>query len=183
MDRRWISAVMCATLVSLLGGCAQSVYVPGYTFVPQPAVIDVVRRDNKAGGQPLTVLATIYGVRYPDDSRHLPRAVEVRLRFENNGTTAVHFDPNTLDLVTGALKGFEAPSLVPPRVLEIAPGDRASMTAYFPFPRTDNGPLDLQNLRLRWQIKIGDEVVPQTALFHRLERGGYYQDSDPSVAY
>ena len=170
-------------LASLVGGCAQSIYVPDYTFVPQPAVIDVVRRDSKVGAQPLTVLANIYGIRYADEARHLPRSVEVRMRFENNGTTAVHFDPNTLDLVTGALRGFEHPDLVPPRVLDLAPGERASMTAYFPFARTDNGPIDLKNLRLRWQVKIGDETVPQTALFHRLERGGYYQESDPSVAY
>jgi hypothetical protein len=182
MNRRWIPLALGAMLVSLIGGCAPAIYVPDYTFVPQPAVIDVVSHD-KVGGQPLTVLATIYGVRYADESRHLPRSIEVRMRVENNGTATVHFDPNTLDLVTGSLRGFEPPALVPPRVLDLAPGERASMTAYFPFPRNDNGPVDLQNLRLRWQVKIGDEPVPQTALFHRLERGGYYQDSGPSVAY
>jgi len=183
MNRRVIRLVLVIVLVSLIGGCAQSVYVPDYTFAPQPAVVEVVRRD-KAGAQPLTVLATVYGVRNADESSRLPRSVEVRLRFENNGAASVHFDPNTLDLVTGSLRGFEPPIMVPPHVLDLAPGERAAMTAYFPFPRNDSGPLDLQNLRLRWQVKIGDEAIPQTAFFRRVERGtGYYGDSDPSIAY
>jgi hypothetical protein len=182
MNRQWIPLVIGGAVVSLMVGCAQPIYIPDYTFVPQPAVIDVMRRDIKAGGQPLTVLATIYGVRYADESRRLPQTVEVRLRFENNGTAPIHFDPNSLDLVTGSLRGFEHPDVVPPRVLDIAPGERAAMTAYFPFP-PGGGPLDLQNLRLRWQVKIGEENVPQTALFHRLERGAYYEPADSSVAY
>src|ERR1700722_20340014 len=128
MSRRVIRLGIVTILISLIAGCAHSVYVPDYTFAPQPAVVDVVRRDN-AGAQPLTVLATVFGVRNADESSRLPRSVEVRLRFENNGAASVHFDPNTLDLVTGSLRGFEPPILAPPHVLNLAPGERAAMTA------------------------------------------------------
>jgi hypothetical protein len=187
MTRRLLPLMFGALLASLIGGCAQTIYDSDYTFVPQPAVIDIVRRDSGGAGQALTVLATVSGVRNADESRRLPRSVEVRLRFENNGTVGVHFDPNSLDLVTGSLRGFEPPELVPPRVLDLAPGERTSITAYFPFPRNDSGPIDLQNLRLRWQVKIGDEIVPQTAIFRRVEGGGGYdaqpQTPESPVAY
>ena len=127
MTRRLLPLAFATLLVVLIGGCAEPVYVPDYTFVPQPAVVDVVRRDT-GGGQPpvrpLTVLVTVSGVRYEDAAHHVPRSVEIRLRFENNGALPVQFDPNTLDLVTGSLRPFEQPSVVPaqvPLALHVSP--------------------------------------------------------------
>jgi len=105
----------------LLAGCAQSQYVPGYAFYPEPAAVQVAHPTSPQNQQvPLTVLATVVGVRNADANAHVPSSVAVHLRFENNGPSRVLFDPRTLELSNGQLRVFPPPQTDPARVLMIA---------------------------------------------------------------
>lgn len=162
---RHLLAVIFTTLLLCAGGC--SPFVDGYTFVPRPAVVDVIRKDNQQ--KPLTVLATAVGVRRADRREQLPESIEVRLRFENNGPAHTSFDPRTLQLTTGALIQFALPIVRPPNPIELDPGQSAGLTCWFPFPPGRYyGDTDLDSLRLRWMVKIGDETVPESVGFNRL---------------
>jgi len=174
-----------AMLLCNSAGCAPEPYVSGYQYYPQPAVVDVKQRG--ANQVPMTVLVTIVGVRNADRDTHRPYAVEVRLRFENNGPASAVFDPGTLDLVTGALQPFPRPQVQPPVQLNLAPGQRAEATALFPLPPgATPGQMDLNNLRVRWQVRVNNYPVPQTALFQRVpggDSGSYYEQAPSDATY
>lgn len=153
--------------VPLLAGCAQSQYVPGVAFYPQPAAVEVAHPTGPQNQQvPLTVLATVLGIRNADPDAHVPYSVAIRLRFDNNGPSRVVFDPRTLELTNGELRAFPPPQTDPARVVVIQPGARQEVTAYFPFPRgTTAHDWDLKRLRLRWRVDINNYPVLQTAYF------------------
>jgi hypothetical protein len=180
--------VISAGLLLLIGsGCAPQPYLSGYAYAPRPAVAQVFRRGTQQS-PPLTALATVIGIRRADPNRHAPAAVVIRLRFENNGPQTASFDPGTLELVTGTLQAFPRPAITPPTTIDLAAGQRADVNASFPFPPgTGPGQMDLNNLRLRWTVRVDNFPVPQTALFERAgpdyapEAPGPYEPSD--VAY
>lgn len=163
----------CLLSISLLAllsaGCATGPYAVGYHYYPQPVTVNVIRRGGNQA-PPLTVLVSILGVRNPDAERHIPYSVAVRMRFEDLGPSRVSFDPRSLDLVTGMLRAFSPPITNPPQAIELSPGQRQEVTAYFPFPPgTKASQMDMRNLRLRWEVKIDDYPVQQTALFERVD--------------
>jgi len=166
-------------LVTLAGsGCAQPPYEPGYRYFPQPATVDVLRRDGNHQ-TPLTVLVSVLGVHRADPKNDIPYSVVVRMRFENVGQSHVIFDPRSLELVTGTLRPFEPPIVRPSQTLDLTPGQRQEVTAYFPFPphvKAEN--MNMRNLRLRWEVKIDGVTVPQTSIFERVPGGGYEEDTD-----
>lgn len=168
-------------LLLFAGGCGSQTYVSGYSFYPQPAVVEVRQRGN-SGQVPMTVLASVLGIRNPDSQRHTPYAVAIRLRLENNGPAQTLFDPGTLELVTGTLRPFPRPQVDPPTTLVLSAGQRQEVTAYFPLPPgTSPDQMNLSNLRLRWQMRVDNYSVPQTALFQRVAGPdpNYYSDTAP----
>lgn len=172
-----LAVALCGLLFAASGCSQQSPYVSGYSFYPQPAVVDVVQRGaaqpmQQAQQTPLTVLASVLGIRRADPKHSIPESVAVRLRFENNGTSRVTFDPHSLELVTGTLQAFMPPITTPSYPIEIAPGQRQEVNAYFPFPpNMTASQMNLQNLRLRWEVRIDNYPVIQTALFQRAPGG------------
>lgn len=180
--RGWTVAI--AGLLAAGAGCAESPYLSGYGYYPQPAVVQVIQRGNEQA-PPVTVLASIIGVRRGDADKHTPPAVDVRLRFEDNGPASMSFDPSTLDLVTGTLFTFPRPAVSPPTPISLAAGQRAEVNASFPFPpNLTPGQIDLNNLRMRWVVRVANYPVPQTALFQRVGPG--YAPEEPyssDVAY
>jgi hypothetical protein len=160
-----------AGLLLIGGGCAEQPYYSGYTFNPQPAVVQVFQRgDTKA--PVATVLVSIIGIRRADTDQHRPPSIDLRLRFENNGQVPLSFDPASLDLVTGTLFPFSRPMVSPPTPIDLAPGQRAEASASFPFPpNTTPDRLNLNNLRLRWVVRVSNYPVSQTALFERVAAG------------
>ena len=176
MASRWLLAFVAGLL--LVSGCSSSPYVSGYTYYPQPATVEVLRRGSNLP-PPLSVLVSILGIHRGDPKHSIPYSVVVRMRFENIGQSRVSFDPRTLELVTGTLRSFPPPIVEPPQPVELAPGQRRELTAYFPFPpNTKASQMNLKNLRLRWEVKIDAYTVPQTALFERVERDEYYPETD-----
>jgi hypothetical protein len=164
---RWLLLATLIGLLPIVGGCGSGPYLSGYSYYPQPAVVNVARKD--APNQiPLTVLASVLGIRNADKEHHVPYSIDVRLRFESNGPAEVVFDPATLDLVTGTLRPFPPPRVQPPNVITLHPGDRQDVNATFPLA-SDMSPdrMNLSNLRLRWVVRVGGYPVPQTALFER----------------
>lgn len=188
----WVAATSGLVLLGI--GCAPaSPYLSGYSYVPQPAVAQVFHRGDTNQTPPLTVRVSIVGVRRADSKQHVPPAVVLRLRLENDGTKDASFDPGTLELVTGALHSFPRPQVSPPYVVSLPPGQRADVTATFPFPPgVSPEQFDMNNLRLRWTVRIDNYPVPQTALFERTGEtyGGYganegydWNSHGPDVAY
>jgi hypothetical protein len=132
------------------------------------------------------VLASILGVRRADPESRTSAAVAARLRLENNGPSHVTFDPNSLELVTGTLQPLPPPQVQPPTTLDLAPGQRQEVTAYFPLPPgADPNRMNLNNLRLRWQVRIDNYTVPQSALFERRTSASNsdYESYAPSPSY
>jgi hypothetical protein len=161
------------------GGCSQP-YVSGYSYYPQPATVEVLRRDGDQRS-PLMVLASVLGVHNADDKQGIPYSVVVRMRFEDVGQSKVAFDPASLELVTGSLRPFERPRVIPPGPMTLSPGDRRELTAYFPFPRGVTAEqMNMRNLRLRWEVVIDSTPVIQTAVFERVDGGN---DNDSEVGY
>jgi hypothetical protein len=171
-----LAATVAFGVLMSIGGCAPQPYVQGYAYDPKPNIVEVYHRVGTTEQTPLTVLASILGVHRADARRNIPYSVVVRLRLENSGQSLVSFDPATLELVTGTLKAFPPPQLRPPEVISLSSGQRRDVMAYFPFPPNATAhDMDLNHLRLRWEVKVDNVAVPQTALF---QRSATYYDED-----
>jgi hypothetical protein len=165
-------------LIMSVPGCKSQPYEPGVYYEPQPALVEVVHR---AAGQPqeapLTVLASVRGIRRADQKVGIPTSAEIRLRLENHGPSHVEFDPGSLELTTGALRNFPPPRVQPPAPVELSPGQNQAITADFPLSGgLDEGSAELDHLRLRWRVTINGQAVPQTVLFVREREGEYSND-------
>jgi hypothetical protein len=147
----------------------------------KPAVVRVIH--NGATEQsPLTVQASVEGIRRAEPDRKITPAVVVKLTFDNSGTSHVIFDPNSLELENGLLRPFPQPLVQPPGIIDLVPGQRQEVTATFPLPpASDPQATTLTNLRLRWEVRIDNYPVPQTALFE--ERAGGSSSPGPSPQY
>jgi hypothetical protein len=166
-------------LAAITGGCGLQAYESGVYYEPQPALVEVV---HHAASQPqlvpLTVLASVRGIRRADPKAGIPESVEVRLRLENHGPSHVEFDPGSLELTTGALRNFPAPRVQPPTPVGLSPGQTQTITGDFPLPGgLDQRSAELDHLRLRWRVTINGQPVPQTALFVR-ERSREHSTDD-----
>jgi hypothetical protein len=175
-------------LLAVVGCAQQDPYIPGYSFYPQPATVNVMHR-GATEETPLTTLASVMGLRRADPEKNQAPALIVRLQFQNNGATPVTFDPGTLELVNGALRPFPPAQVQPPHIIDILPGQRQEITAAFPLPSgSDPQQMSLRNLRLRWQVKLDNYSIPQSALF---EQGtgnanayqNNYQEEQPRETY
>lgn len=138
----------------------------GYSFFPEPAQADVYSR-VPGRQKPLSVLGFVTDVR--DATGGTPAAVEVRMRFENTGSENVRFDPRTLSLVNGMLQPFSPPAATPATVFQIAPNTTQDVIVVFPFPSGQTpANFSLDNLRLRWNVEINNQVVPQAVMFQKV---------------
>ena len=165
-------------LVVSAGGCSGP-YVSGYTYYPQPATVEVLRREGNQQS-PLMVLVSVLGVHNEDAHQGIPYSVVVRMRFENVAQSKVTFDPASLELVTGTLRSFLRPRVTPAGVMTISPGERKELTAYFPFPQdVAAADMNMQNLRLRWEVTIDSTPVIQTVVFERAEGGNTVDYDEP----
>jgi hypothetical protein len=182
-SRKFTLPLLGMLLIALVSGCAQEPYLPGYAFYPQPALASI-RQSSQPDKTPVTVLATVLGIRREDPRQHVPTSVAIRLQFQNDGSQPITFDPATLELTTGSLRNFPAAEAYPPGVLTLAPGQRATLVSYFPFP-PGLGPqrMTLSNLRLRWQIKIDDDTIPQAVLFERATNSNSGAGGSQDVTY
>jgi len=174
------SVTLTILLCGALGGCAGRGYEAGMHYEPQPALVEVLHRTGTVPQQvPLTVLASVKGVRPGDAKTGTPPEVELRLRFENHGPAQVEFDPGSLELTTGALRDFPPPRVTPPAPVELSPGQSQTVTALFPLaPGVDARSPAVDHLRLRWRVSVNGQSVPQTVLFVR-DSGGPGMSNDP----
>jgi hypothetical protein len=170
-----LQAVCCLSLL-LIVGCASPTFVGGYYYLPHPGLADVPATQPS---QPpaVSALATVVGIRYPDDQTHLPWSAEVRLRLENNGPETVTFDLRSLELTTGDLTRF-LPAIVdnpPAGPLNIGPGQTAMVIADFPFPEgRPYDQYDVSSLHLRWSVQVGGRSAQQIVDFRLEDYPRYY---------
>jgi hypothetical protein len=165
MQIRCANSLLCMCLI--ISGCAGQAPrpVPQYRYLPAPAIAEVVR-GGANGETPLSVSVWADRVAASPDA---PSTIEVRMRFDAHGPVGVRFDPNSLELVNGSLEPFPRAAVNPSAVLDLAPGHSADVTARFPFTGLLSNPsADVQYLRLRWQVQIAGEVVPQDVTFSRV---------------
>lgn len=153
--------LVAALLVGSVG--CKSIYNDRYKFTPFPA--EARASDNDAA---VRTLASVIGVRNPDEKAGVPLSVETRLQVENRGEHPVMLDPRSLRLTSGDLKRFDEPRTTPQDPITIDPGDSATMTALFPFPGDEGmAGVDLSGLNLAWVFVRGAERYPQSATFQR----------------
>lgn len=174
----WSSVLLLSVLLGT--GCHQGQTTTRMYYEPQPALVEVLNRSAGASQQvPLTVLASVQGVRSANASTGQPATLEVRMRFENHGPATVLFDPGSLQLVTGALRSFPPPRASPPTPVQIPAAQSQTVSAAFPLPAglSIKSP-ELDHLRLRWNVTINGQSVPQTALFVR-DNESDYASNDP----
>lgn len=165
----WIAGLAAAMM---MGGCAPEPYLSDYSYQPSPGVYEVRRHGAEQQAPPVTVLVTVIGVRRPDPDHHVGSSVDLRMRFESNGSEQTTFDPASLELVTGTLQPFPRPYVTPPTPFELAAGQGQTVTLSVPFPpNAATGQMDLNELRLRWLVRVNGYPVSQTALFERIGSG------------
>ena len=166
--------LLTVPLLALLAGC--SLYNYDFQYAPRPALANVPPPTTQAA-PPVSVQASVIGVRNDDSSDHIPPSVEIRIRIDNNGPDTVVFDPRSMQLVNGELLMFQPPILQPSDIAGIPPAQSAVYSAFFPFP-TGHGPydIDMDSLQLRWLLQIGGRRVGQIVDFHRYYGNYYYYD-------
>ena len=178
MIRIWIASALLV-LVGLLGGC--STYLPDYAYFPSPALVVIPQDLQPPATQPATtqpampaepaamnVLATVVGVLREDPGKHLPEAVEIRLRLENGAMPAV-FDPAQVQLVTGGLVTLGPATMIPPQPVTLSPGQQVVVLGIFPLPpRFSVSTLDLAGLRLSVPVTINGRPVQAGMNFQRV---------------
>jgi hypothetical protein len=170
---RLIATLFC---LMVLNGC--SAYVGDFAYVPHPALAEIPPAPPDKS-PPVSAFATVIGIHRADRDLDIPLSVEVRFRLENNGTHTIVFDPQSLQLSTGDLVGFDPPIVTPAHMITLAPSDTAVFDAFFPFPphrSYDN--TDLRSLELRWREQIDGSPVSQSIAFRRTYPYHYFY-SDP----
>lgn len=178
MFRQIISTLF---LLAFVVGC--SPYMDDFRYVPRPALAEIPATPPQTA-PPLSVYASVIGVRYDSPDEQLPACVEVRLQLNNNGPQTVTFDPRTMTLSDGSLSAFSPPILQPSGLVTLAPNQATSYGAFFPFPpgrNSDN--TDLNSLQLRWTVQLDGRSMSQTVLFNRSVRYYYYSDPYPYPYY
>ena len=167
MNARTLTGLLGLLFLMTAAGCAAPPpYLPGFRYTPEPALVVVPQPEKQE--PTLTVMASVVGIRRGDPGAKIPPAVEIRLRFENNGPVPVSFEPRTLDLVTGSLQDFQPVETRPSQPFQLATGQSQTISAFFPFSQgLHPGMMSLDALRLRWHVTIDGQPVMQTVNFYR----------------
>jgi hypothetical protein len=158
-----ILSVFCLMAVI---GCSQ--YDEDYQYSPRPVTAQIPATQPQ-DPPPVSVMATVVGVRYADEDNHLPQCVEIRMQVDNNGPDSAVFDPMSLELRNSELVRL-GPSIVRPSApITLNPAQSAYLTAYFPFPvGVAYDTMDLNSLQLRWRVQVGPRPVGQVVYFTRV---------------
>jgi hypothetical protein len=139
----------------------------GYTFYPPQAQADVYGQ-GQSQQKALSVMASVMDVR--DAAGSASAAIEVRMRFENMGSENVRFDPASLSLANGMLQSFPRPATTAGAIIQIAPNTTHDVNVLFNFPPGQNAAnFSIDNLRLRWDVEIKGQAVPQAVVFQRVD--------------
>jgi hypothetical protein len=165
----------------LLCGCSS--YVGDFQYVPHPALAEIPPNPPDKD-PPVSAFASVMGVHRADRDEDIPQAVEVRFRLENNGPHTVTFDPQSLELMTGDLLGFDPPIVHPAHPVTISPSDVVMVDAFFPFPPGHSyHDTDMDSLQLRWREQIDQSPVSQSTSFRRIYGYRYSYGPDPYWGY
>ena len=171
--------LLCLFLLVLAGGCSQ--YVSDYRYAPYPGVAEIPSTQPQDPPR-VSTLASIIGVHYEDHSAGIPFSVETRLQLTNNTAQTVVFDPTSLQLLTGSLVTFPPPVVRPPQPFALAPGQAATVGAYFPFAAGQSlDQINMDSLQLRWRVQLDGDRVGQAINFRRAYT--YYYDEGPYWGY
>jgi hypothetical protein len=158
-----ILSVFCLMAVI---GCSQ--YDEDYQYSPRPVTAQIPATQPQ-DPPPVSVMATVVGVRYADEDNHLPQCVEIRMQVDNNGPDSAVFDPMSLELRNSELVRLGPPIVRPSAPITLNPAQSAYLTAYFPFPvGVAYDTMDLNSLQLRWRVQVGPRPVGQVVYFTRV---------------
>jgi hypothetical protein len=167
MRNRSIGLSALLLFLAMTVGCAPPPpYLRNYRFAPEPALAVMFKPGSQAPA--LSVMVSVIGIRRGDPDKSIPPAVELRMRFENNGKEPARFDPQTLVLVTGSLQSFAPPQVHPPTTIQIEPGQTQMANVFFQFPPGSSpATMPLDALRLRWEVQLEGKPYLQTVVFER----------------
>jgi hypothetical protein len=185
---RIAAVILSAFCLMAVVGCSQ--YDDEYQYSPRPVTASIPATQPQ-DPPPVTVMATVVGLRYGDEDNHLPQSIEVRLQMDNNGPDTVVFDPASMQLRTGQLVLLGAPIVRPPTAITLSPSQSAYLSAYFAFPAgVSYVAMDLNSLQLRWSVQIGSRPVGQVVYFTRIWApyygpgpGPYWYYAPPPVVF
>jgi hypothetical protein len=144
-------------------------------FVPSPLEVAV-----PAPGEPYAearALISVRGIRKAVKSTGQAAQVEINLRLDNVGHTALALDGEGFDLVTSDLVSFAAPLIEPAPGATIAPGEKLNYVLQFPTPPDHSADdLDWSGLNLRFKVRFEERAVITGVTFERLIVPAYYYD-------
>jgi hypothetical protein len=176
MTRRLLPVVTLLFLAFAAGCSSDS---EEFRYNPSTAIAEV----RSASATPaVTAMVSVVGV-HANEKDGSPDSIQIRMRFENNGSETVTFDPRTLDLTTPLLLPFPPPIVLPPGPLTVAPLQAGNLTVQFPLPPLPHGSEDLNSLQLDWSIQIGGKKVSQSVRFRRVVPSNYYYDPYSGYPY
>jgi hypothetical protein len=164
---KYVGLALGLPLLMMMAGCSTPAFVSGYYFTPRPALAELPATQPS---QPPAVaaFATIIGIRNPDESQHLPLAVEARLRLDNNSDETVTFDARSMDLNSADLMRFDPPAANASGPVVLGPRESAVITVDFPFPPGRSyDTTDMSTLQLRWAVQVGSATAGQVVNFSR----------------
>jgi len=176
---RFVPVIPALLAALALAGCS-STYLPQYAYVPKPAQLELTAT---AEDVPLArTLVSVIGVRRADRTEGIPVSVEIRVRIENLGTSAITFDPGSLALLSGDLVPFPAPTLFVSDPIEVAPSGAATVDARFPFPGDGTtSSVSMDGLQIQWSLVHGGRTIPgSVTLMRRPQPSVGYHGFEPS---
>lgn len=162
-----MSRLLGAPLAAVLLAAGCSTYDHRFVYDPRPADVGTAAPEVRA-------LVSVMGLRRADRARQIPASLDLRLHLENAGSETVVFDPSSLVLFAADLTRLADPLVEPAGRRALAPGATMLVEARFALPASE---LDLDGLRLCWELAVGDTNVAASAGFTR--RPEHYYDRYP----
>jgi hypothetical protein len=177
---RTFSSLLFAVAIAGITGCADE---ESFYYEPHPAVAALPATQPSAAS-PVTVFATVLGVRHPD---HSPYLIDTRLMLESNSASTILFDPQSLELTNGELVRFPPPNVSANAPFPVEPGQRVTIDATFRLPPGATADtINIDSLQLRWLVQIDGQRIGQAVNFHRVDEDDeYYRPyyGDPYYEY
>lgn len=150
-----------ALLALFVSSCASSRWYDA-RYLPAPLEVEVA--SQAVPGSQVRALVSVLGIAKPEAEAGKPKRAEVRLRFENLGTTEARVAEDGFALVSANLIAFGRAEIAPGTDLVVPAGSTRSLDVSFTAPEKD---ADWSGLNLRFTLTFDGVRVATGGTFSR----------------